>query len=95
MKLIARLLFFLFVTFLLTPTIITLIEKGCDISYFYKYSEEEHSYNKEVKVIAHATIFHPELLELKIYKSSLILSENLSKHDKVLTKIYSPPPDLA
>ena len=72
----------------------TLIEKGCDTSFFYKFSEEEHSDNKEVKVFACNNFFGPDFLVHKITKSSLILSENLSCHNNVLTKIFSPPPDL-
>lgn len=93
MKLIAKLFLFLFVAFLLTPTVVTLIEKECDVSMFYKFSEEEHSHSKEVKVFAYANVFNPDFLILKISKSSLILSENLSKHDNVSAKIFSPPPD--
>ncbi|WP_366184534.1 hypothetical protein [Flavobacterium ovatum] len=93
MKLIARLLFFLFVTFLITPTIITLIEKQCDVSMFYKFSEEEHSHSKEVKVFAYTNVLSQDFLLLKTTKSSLILSENLSKHDNVSSRIFSPPPD--
>ncbi|MGA9639596.1 hypothetical protein [Flavobacterium sp.] len=95
MKHIASLFLFLFITFLLTPTIVTLIEKKCDVSVSYKFSEEEHSYSKEVKVFAYNHVSNADFLVLKISKSSLILSENLSKHDNVSAKIFSPPPDLA
>lgn len=71
----------------------TLIEKQCDASMFYKYSEEEHSQSKEVKVFAYTTVLSQYFLHLKAVKSSLILSENLSKHDNVSSRIFSPPPD--
>jgi hypothetical protein len=93
MKVIARLFLFLFVAFLLTPTVVTLIEKQCDVSMFYKFSEEEHSHSKEVKVFAYTFALSHDFLILKVSKSSLILSENLSKHDNVSSKIFSPPPD--
>ncbi|AWG23474.1 hypothetical protein FFWV33_19020 [Flavobacterium faecale] len=95
MKLIARLLFFLFVAFLLAPTVVILLEKQCDISSICKFSEEEHEHNNDVQVVENTIVFYPNFLIVKINNSSLILSENLSKHDKVSAKIYSPPPDLA
>lgn len=95
MKLIAGLFLFLFIAFLTTPTIVTLLEKDCDVSLFYKFSEEEHSHSKEVKVFAYTHLISSDFLILKILKSNLILSENLSKHDNVSAQIFSPPPDLA
>ncbi|WPR71516.1 hypothetical protein SLW70_16505 [Flavobacterium sp. NG2] len=95
MRLIAKLFLFLFIAFLLTPTVVTLIEKKCDVSMFYKFSEEEHSHSKEVKVYACNQLLNSDFLVIKIEKSNLIQSENLSKHDNVSSKIFSPPPDIA
>jgi hypothetical protein len=71
-----------------------MIEKSCDTSVFFTLSEEEHT-QKEVKNF----VYHAEIefgfLVGKHNKSSLILSENLSKHDKISTPIFSPPPDMA
>ena len=94
MKLIARIFLFLFIAFLATPTIVTMIEKSCDTSVFFSLSEEEHT-QKEVKVFAYYTEFETGLLTGKHNKSNLILSENLSKHDKITATIFSPPPNLA
>ena len=94
MKLIARLFLFLFITFLATPTIVTLVEKSCDTSIFFSLSEEEHA-QKEIKIFAHYDEIQAEFLIGKYNRSSLILSENLSKHDKITASIFSPPPDLA
>lgn len=85
----------MFIAFLTTPTIVTLLEKDCDVSVFYKFSEEEHSHSKEVKVFAYTNMIASDFLILKISKSNLILSENLSKHDNVSAQIFSPPPDVA
>lgn len=95
MKLIAELFLFLFIAFLTTPTLVTLLEKDCDVAVFYKFSEEEHSHSKEVKVFAYTHLISSDFLILKISKSNLILSENLSKHDNISAQIFSPPPDLA
>jgi hypothetical protein len=94
MKLIARLFLFLFIAFLSTPAIITVIEKSTDTTIFFSMSEEEHA-KKEVKnlpyIVATTSTFE---LEETIVKS-LILSENLSKHDKISRQIFSPPPNCA
>lgn len=94
MKLIARLFLFLFIAFLSTPTIVTLIEKSTDISMFFNMSEEEYV-KKEVKGLFYF-LASPVAFELKkAVKRSLILFENLSKHDHISRKIFSPPPNCA
>ncbi|WP_309641355.1 hypothetical protein [Flavobacterium sp.] len=91
MKFIAKLLLILFITFLSTPTIVSLIEKKTDTSCFYSTSEEEQIH-KEVKA---ELKLEPEytLVTFPITTSSLILSENLSKHDHIASKIFIPPPE--
>ncbi len=82
---------FVFITFLLTPTVVSLIEKDADVSIFYSMSEEEHSL-KEVKAI----VSYDNSIEVATVLSSgssLILSENLSKHDNIASSIFIPPPD--
>jgi hypothetical protein len=94
MKLIGRLFLFLFIAFLTTPTIVTMVEKSCDTSMFFSVSEEEHAH-KKIKVCTYYEEIQIGFLIGKDNKSSLILSENLSKHDKITASIFSPPPDLA
>lgn len=94
MKLIARFFLFLFIAFLSTPTIIKLIEQSTDTSMFYSMSEEEHA-KKEVKNLLYI-VTSASAFELKsVTVRSLILSENLSKHDNVSRSIFTPPPDRA
>ncbi len=91
MKVLAKILLFVFVAFLITPTIVSLIEKKADISIFYSLSEEEHSH-KSIKVILDVkTSF--ELIQYLGSNSSLILSENLSRHDAISASIFIPPPN--
>lgn len=94
MKLIARLLLLLFIAFLSKPTIVRLIEKSCDTSIIFSMTEEELA-KKEFKVFDYYNELQDVLLISNYNKSSLILSENLSKHDKISVSIFSPPPDLA
>ncbi|HTG65364.1 MAG TPA: hypothetical protein VL859_03205 [Flavobacterium sp.] len=94
MRLIARFFLFIFITFLSTPTIVKLIEESTDISIFYSISEEEHV-KKEVKNLVFIdAVTVTFVLERKLV-SSLIHSENLSKHDNVSKSIFTPPPDRA
>jgi len=91
MKLASTFLLVLFIAFLSTPTIVSLIEKKSDTSCFYNTSEEELTH-KHIKV---ELKFEPELSLICFSKpsSALILSENLSKHDNVASAIVIPPPE--
>lgn len=94
MKLIATAILIVFITFLSTPTIVTLIEKSTDISLFYSFSEEEvHKNYNEIKAdIKESSEYY--FLDSKIVPLVLIVSENLSRHDNVADEIFSPPPEL-
>lgn len=91
MKIMAQILLFVFITFLVTPTVISVIEKSADTSLFYSFSEEEKSH-KEVKAVFNFDVVSPIVHSLPL-NSSLIHSENLSKHDKIASKIFIPPPE--
>ncbi|MFV8325478.1 hypothetical protein [Flavobacterium sp. ZS1P14] len=91
MKLIAQILLFVFIAFLLTPTIVSAIQKSSDTSITYSFSEEEQLH-KQIKAICHFDIAY-EIINLSELTSSLILSENLSKHDIIASSIFIPPPD--
>lgn len=92
MKFAVKILLVVFITFLSTPTIVSLIERSTDTSYFYNTSEEEHAH-KEIKAEFKFEPFFMAL-NLPLSSSSLILSENLSKHDNISSAIFIPPPDL-
>jgi hypothetical protein len=91
MKIIAQILIFVFITFLLTPTIVCVIEKSADTSIFYGFSEEEQAH-KEIKAIFYYNTTS-EVINLSGLTSSLIQSENLSKHDTIASTIFIPPPE--
>ena len=93
MKFFAKLLLLVFVVFLSTPTVVTLIKKSTDTSLFYSFAEEEiHKELKEVKAEVKQHFDYP-FLDLKVKKTTII-SENLSRHDNVASEIFSPPPEL-
>ncbi|MGV3696035.1 hypothetical protein [Flavobacterium sp.] len=93
MKFFARLLLTIFVVFLSTPTVVTLIQKNTDTSLFYSFAEEEiHKELKEIKADVKQHFDYP-FLDLKINRKAAIISENLSRHDNVSSEIFSPPPE--
>lgn len=91
MKLATQLLLFVFMTFLVTPTIVSVLKKDTDTSLFYSFSEEEKTH-KEVKAVFNSEIANTPVVFTDL-NSSLIQSENLSKHDKIASKIFIPPPE--
>jgi len=91
MKTVAKIFLIFFIAFLATPAIVTVIEKSSDISVFFNMSEEEH-FHKEI--IAAVSIEHfLDIYIITIASSTIILSEKLSKHDKIPASIFIPPPN--
>ena len=77
MKIIAQLLLFAFVSFLITPTIVCLIEKDADISTFYSFSEDE-KVQRDIIAIVNIDLVSTSA-DLSQLNNKLIFSENLSK----------------
>jgi len=91
MKIIASLLLFIFVSFLITPTVISVIERDADMSAFYSFSEEEKT-QKEIKAIISFDVTS-SVVDLSQLNCSPIFPECLFKHDKISSKIFIPPPE--
>ena len=91
MKLISKILFLIFITFLITPAVVTVIEKSADISIFYSMTEEEHVH-KDMKTFFYLDNSSVVFVSTKL-SSGAVLSENLSKHDNIASSIFIPPPD--
>ena len=93
MKHLAQIVLVLFVAFLSTPTIVSLIEKKTDVSIFYSLTEEEiHKDIKVFKEVSRQNYARPSS-DLNGSLKGKIIYENLSRHDKVTGKIFSPPPN--
>ena len=84
----------MFITFLSTPTIVGLIKKNCDTTMFYSISEEEllHKELKEVYAEIKCTSIH--FFKISKLSPSIIISDNLLKHDNISASIFSPPPNV-
>lgn len=95
MKFLARLLLVFFIFFLATPTIVSVIKKNTDVSMFFSFNEEEmHKDFKELKADL-TPKYDVTFVNLSNTTSSIIISENLSRHDNVSEQIFSPPPELS
>jgi hypothetical protein len=94
MKFISTIILVFFISFLATPTIVSVIKKSTDLSIFFSFDEEEFQKDfKEIKAdLSHEYEF--TFVSIAIITSSKITSENLSKHDNVSEEIFSPPPEL-
>ena len=91
MKIISQILLFVFIAFLLTPTIVDLIEKDNDSTVICSCSDIDKE-QKEIKAVFNfETAF--EIIHSTKEKSNRILSENFSKHDAIASSIFIPPPD--
>ena len=83
----------MFITFLSTPTIVTLIEKNTDTVLFFSFNDKEiHKDIKEVKAEVKQQ-FDYSFIDLQL-KNIAIISENLSHHVNIASEIFSPPPKL-
>lgn len=93
MKLLSRLILMMFITFLSTPTIVTLIEKNTDTILFFSFNEKEiHKDLKEVKAEVKQQFDYP-FINIQL-KNIAIISKNLVHHDNIASEIFSPPPEL-
>ena len=93
MKGIAQILLMVFMMALVAPTVVTIIKKDSARTIAFNLSEEEEIH-KEFKVLTSQNrILNIDLFFEEVVVSSLILSENLSRHNNVTASIFSPPPN--
>lgn len=94
MKLVARILLFIFIAFLSTPTIVAVIKKSNNAAMAINISEEEKSH-KEIKAAVYIDDFNQEILMPVFSESKIILSGNIVKLDNISPSIFAPPPNFA
>lgn len=88
----ANILLFLFILFLITPTVVSAIENDSDFSVVSSFSEEE----KEVKdgmFLCHFNPFKPTIYS-STKVNTVISSNHILKHDEISVTIFTPPPEL-
>ena len=92
MKLVARILLFIFIAFLSTPTIVQALKKSNGATMSISLSEEE--VHKELKSVMHHVILDHEFLVPVYIQKKTIVSENIVKLDNISPSIFAPPPNL-
>lgn len=90
MKKMVQLLLFVFISFLITPTINNVYEGNSDMTLFYRYSNQEKA-NIEIVAVFSFDVQYA-IGEFSFSNLNLIQSENLSKHDIIGSKIIIHPP---
>ena len=94
MKFVVKIVLIVFLVFLSTPTIVSLIEKSTDTSFFFDLSEEEEEEESQKEFKADFKFYSAlEFVDFSIDTSNLILSESLSKHDNISATIFVTPPE--
>jgi hypothetical protein len=97
MKFAVKIVLLMFLTFIVTPTIVSLIEEDIDTSMVYSMSEEEHHNHscKELKELK-ADLSSVDYFVFSKYtakSSGLIISRHSLKYDNTASSIFSPPPE--
>lgn len=97
MNFLSKIVLFFFITFLITPTIISVVNQDVDISSFYNLSEEEEKNGssisfEEIKLIAKTDsyfLFYYSRIKLGVFnlQDDLIICNYKAS-------IFIPPPDL-
>ena len=95
MKFLASIIALIFITFLSTPTLISLIDKEVDTSYFYSLCEEEESQVcfDEIKSVPFID-FEFGNLSCNLPKFLNVSSETNLSFTNLAHQIFSPPPNL-
>ncbi len=93
MKKLASILLFLFVLFLITPTVVSAIENDGDISVVSNFSEEEQV-QKDIKLVFYFELM-PNRLSLPSGTNEFVSFENTLKHNDISLGIFIPPPELS
>jgi hypothetical protein len=93
MKKLASILLFLFVLFLITPTVVSAIENDGDVSVVSNFSEEEQV-QKDIKLVFYFEQIHNKLY-LPSVRNQFISLENSVKYNTISLGILIPPPKLS
>ncbi|GGB73651.1 hypothetical protein GCM10007424_11930 [Flavobacterium suaedae] len=92
MKLLVNILLLIFLSFLATPTIVSLVQDDADVSVAYNLNEEEvHKELQEIKAGLNEFTF--SFMIEKSEKKSQINTEYLLRHKLVFGDIFLPPPE--
>lgn len=95
MKFLVKIVLVLFIAFIAMPTVIGLVDKNVDTTYFYSMTEEEENLSSfnEIKMVNHHIDFLSSILkEPKLKKVFIPFDERTNC--KYSSTILLPPPEL-
>jgi hypothetical protein len=94
MKVLCKIVLAIFILFLATPTIVSVIDKHIDTSYFFNMDEEEsHNAFNEIKSIT--SIYSiPIIIDFEGFQKVKFSILNDRKVNSVKPKVFLPPPKL-
>lgn len=95
MKYLCKIIVYLFILFLSTPTIISFVEGDVDTSSFYNLSEEEHvcSAFTEIKTIP-ANYSIPLIIDFEGFQKVKFAIFNETKINSIKPNVFLQPPEL-
>lgn len=94
MKLLVKIVLFVFILFLSTPTVIGIIDKKADTSFFFSMCEEEenHAPFNEIKTLPITSFSLFVFFSIKLNSRNFLTQHNLI-FDNLAHQIFSPPPN--
>ncbi|MFN7043717.1 MAG: hypothetical protein ACK4M1_00855 [Flavobacterium sp.] len=96
MKLLVNIFLFVFISFLSTPTLIGMVDKEADTSYFYSMCEEEenHAPFNEIKTVPTTNYSLNHFSFGQLARFNVHIDFELMPFDNLAHQIFSPPPNL-
>lgn len=96
MEYLCKIITYVFILFLSTPTIISFVEGDVDTSSFYNLSEEEHTNNafSEIKTIP-ANYSIPLIIDFEGFQKVKFSVFNETKINSIKPNVFLQPPELA
>jgi hypothetical protein len=90
MKTAVKILLFIFVIFLSTPTIVSLIEKKADFSIIDDFSDENQDMKFDFNFVETLSLQKNNFKKTK----AIIISKCKFKHEMISSRIFIPPPEM-
>lgn len=88
----------LFLTFIVTPTVVTMIENCADVSLVYAFAEEEQNNNERTLTEIHSKILNKYIYSIgkwTDFPASLFVDTYILNWDTIYFDPISPPPEIA
>lgn len=94
MKFLVNIVVLLFITFLSTPTIVSMIDEDVDTSYFYNMCEEEENHVpfNDIKSLPSTDFSFINFSFVKLYSLNVFIEYDLN-FKNLAHQIFSPPPE--